>query len=169
MSGTRLVGRPDALFLFSGDPDAFAAHEAMLAALGRAVHLGADPGAASVYDTALLAMNMGLLTGFYQALALVGAAGVETPTFADVAVGYLPFVSGLLTDHARQIDRRRYPDDDGTLEAYAAAMGHIVDTGESEGIDVELPVAIAALLARGVAAGHGRDGLARLADVIARR
>ena len=53
---------------------------------GAAVHLGADPGAASVYDTALVAMNMGVLSGFYQAIALVSAAGVDTPTFAAVAV-----------------------------------------------------------------------------------
>jgi 3-hydroxyisobutyrate dehydrogenase-like beta-hydroxyacid dehydrogenase len=169
MSGTRLVGQPEALFLYSGDPDAYAAHEATLAALGRAVHLGADPGAASVYDTALLAMNMGVLSGFYQAIALVGAAGVDAPTFAAVAVDYLPFVAGLLSGHARQIDRRRYPGDDGTLEVYAAAMGHIVDTGRRHGIDVELPAAIAALIERGIAAGHGDDGLARLADVIAGR
>jgi 3-hydroxyisobutyrate dehydrogenase-like beta-hydroxyacid dehydrogenase len=169
MSGTRLVGQPDALFLYSGDPDAYAAHEATLAALGRAVHLGADPGAASVYDTALLAMNMGVLSGFYQALALAGAAGVDAPTFAAVAVDYLPFATGLLPGHARQIDQRRYPDDDGTLAVYAAAMGHVVDTGRRQGIDVELPAAIAALIERGVAAGHGDDGLARLADVIAGR
>lgn len=169
MSGTRLVGQPEALFLYSGDPDAYAAHEATLAMLGRAVHLGADPGAASVYDTALLAMNMGLLTGFYQAIALARAAGVDAPTFAAVAVDYLPFVAGLLSGHARQIDQRRYPGDDGTLSVYAAAMGHVVDTGRRHGIDVEVPATISALLERGVAAGHGDDGLARLADVVAGR
>jgi 3-hydroxyisobutyrate dehydrogenase-like beta-hydroxyacid dehydrogenase len=169
MSGTRLVGQPEALFLYSGDPDAYAAHEATLAALGRPVHLGPDPGAASVYDTALLAMNMGVLSGFYQAVALVGGAGVDTRTFASVAVDYLPFVTGLLPDHAQQIDQGRYPGDDGTLEVYAAAMGHVVDTGRRHGIDVDLPTAIKALLERGVAAGHGDDGLARLADVIAGR
>jgi len=169
MSGTRLVGQPEALFLYSGDLDAYAAHEATLAALGRAVQLGADPGAASVYDTALLAMNMGVLSGFYQAVAMVGAAGVDAPTFASVAVDYLPFVTGLLPGHARQIDQRRYPGDDGTLEVYAAAMGHVVDTGRRQEIDVELPAAIAALIERGVAAGHRDDGLARLADVIADR
>lgn len=169
MSGTRLVGQPEALFLYSGDPEAYAAHEETLAALGRAVHLGADPGAASVYDTALLAMIMGVLGGFYQAAALVGAAGVDTPTFASVAVDYLPFVTGLLPGHARQIDQRRYPGDDGTLRVYAAAMGHVVDTSRRHGLDVELPATITALLERGVAAGHGDDGLPRLADVIAGR
>jgi 3-hydroxyisobutyrate dehydrogenase-like beta-hydroxyacid dehydrogenase len=169
MSGTRLVGRPEALFLYSGDPDAFATHETTLATLGRAVHLGADPGAASVYDTALLTVNMGLLSGFYEALALVGAAGVDAPTFAAVAVDHLPFAVELMSDHADQIDRRRYPADDGTLEVYAAAMGHVVDTGRRHGIDVGIPAAITALLERGVTAGHGGDGLARLADVIAGR
>ena len=169
MSGVRLVGEPEALFLYSGDADAFAAHETRLTALGRAIYLGSDAGAASLYDTALLTMNMGVLSGFYQAVALVDAAGVDAPTFAAVAVDYLPFVTGLLPGHARQINQRRYPGDDGTLEVYAAAMGHIVDTGRRQGIDVELPAALTALIERGVAAGHGDNGLARLADVIARR
>ena len=169
MSGVRLVGEPVALFLYSGDTDAFAAHETRLAALGRAVHLGSDAGVASLYDTALLTMNMGVLSGFYQGVALVGAAGIGAPAFASVVVDYLPFVTGLVSAHASQIDERRYPADEGTLEVLAAAMRHVVETGRRHGIDVEVAATIERLFERGIAAGYGDDGVARLADVIARR
>jgi 3-hydroxyisobutyrate dehydrogenase-like beta-hydroxyacid dehydrogenase len=169
MSGTRLVGRPDALFLYSGDPDAFAASEAALASLGRPAYLGADPGAASVHDTALLMMNMGVLSGFYQAVALVGAAGVEAPAFAATATDYLPYATGLLADHARQIHEGRYTGDDGTLDVYVVAMGHVVDASRRLGVGIDIPATIKSLLEQGVAAGFGDDGLARLADVVAGR
>ncbi len=109
MSGTRPIGQPEALFLHSGPPEAFAAVEPPLRTLGRATYLGADPGAASLYDTALLGVNLGLLTGFYHALALLGAAGVAATTAAEVVTGYLPFAVGLLPEHGRQIDRGTHP------------------------------------------------------------
>ncbi|GAA1931971.1 hypothetical protein GCM10009837_67090 [Streptomyces durmitorensis] len=64
MSGTRLVGRPEALFVFSGSLHAFATHRTVLARLGNSVHLGADPALAPVYDTALFGMAWGALAGF---------------------------------------------------------------------------------------------------------
>ncbi|HSK22100.1 MAG TPA: NAD(P)-binding domain-containing protein, partial [Egicoccus sp.] len=104
MSGTRLIGTPEALFLYGGPAEAFAATEATLATLGRAVHLGADPGLTGVYDTALLGVIMGALAGFYHAAALVGASGADVRDFAPVAARHLEsFVAGLVADHGGQI------------------------------------------------------------------
>lgn len=167
MSGTRPVGTDDAFFLYAGSSDAFAVAEPALASLGRAVHLGDDPGVSSLYDTALLGLNMGVLTGFYQAVALVGAAGVGAAELASVAVGYLPFVTGLLTDHARQIDEGRYPPDEGTLEVLAAAMDHVAGTSRALGVSADVPDAVRQVLERGIAAGHGDRGVASLAEVLA--
>jgi hypothetical protein len=138
-----------------------------LAAFGRAVDLGADAGLASLYDTALLGVNLSLLGGFYQAAALVGTAGVPASAAAEVVLDYLPFATGLVAEHAAQADAGRYPDDDGTLDVYAAAVGHLAATSRALGVDDTLPAAIGALLDRAVAAGHARDGLARLAQVVA--
>jgi 3-hydroxyisobutyrate dehydrogenase-like beta-hydroxyacid dehydrogenase len=166
MSGVRLVGRPDALFLYGGSADAFAAAERTVGAFGRAAYLGADPGIASLYDTALLGVNMSLLTGFYHALALVGSAGVEATEFADVATGYLPFALGLLTDHARQVAQGHYPPDEGTLEVLAAAVDHIVHTSAGAGLRTDVPDGIRALIERGIADGHRGDGPASLVEAI---
>lgn len=168
MSGTRLVGQAEALFLYSGVQDAFEAHRQTLASLGHAMNLGVDPGVASLYDTALLGLNMGVLSGFYHAAALVGSAGVDAQAFAEVATGYLPFVNGLLAEHASQIDAGRYPEDDGTVEVLATAMDHVVHTSQAANISAEVPEGIRSLLDRAVAAGHGGAGVASLIEVIGR-
>lgn len=166
MSGVRLVGRDEALFLYSGSAESFAAAETTLSAFGRATHLGADPGIASLYDTALLGVNLGLLTAFYHALALVGAAGVDPEEFAAVATGYLPFAGGLLPGHARQAVQGQYPPDEGTLEVLAAAVDHIVATSARAGVRTDVPEAIRALIARGIVEGHGEHGPASLVEAL---
>jgi 3-hydroxyisobutyrate dehydrogenase-like beta-hydroxyacid dehydrogenase len=167
MSGTRLVGDQAALFLYGGLPAAFAAASPALATLGRTLHLGSDPGVTSLYDTALLGLNLGVLAGFYHAVALVGTAGVDAAEAAAVVTDYLPFVTGLLGDHARQVDTGRYSGDDGTLDVLAAAIGHLAETSHGQGIGTDLPDLVGELVARAIAGGHGGDGIARLVDVIA--
>ncbi|MEU7281208.1 NAD(P)-binding domain-containing protein [Streptomyces sp. NPDC045431] len=166
MSGTRLVGRPEALFVLSGSADAFAAHREVLGALGDSVHLGADPALAAVYDTALFGLAWGALAGFHHAVALAGAAGVEPTEFAAVAAGHMPFVTSLMTEHARQLADGRFPDDDGTVDVHAAAMEHLVLASRAEGVGAELPELVKSLLERASADGYGAAGIASVARVL---
>jgi 3-hydroxyisobutyrate dehydrogenase-like beta-hydroxyacid dehydrogenase len=163
MSGTRLVGDPSALFLYAGDRATFDEAEPSLRALGVARHVGSDPGAASRWDTALLGLILSTLAGFYQAAALVGGSAAQV---AEVALDHQPFITGLITDHATQIDAGRYPSDDGSLTVYQAAVEHLVTTTADSGVATDLPVALSNLITRGVAAGHADDGLASLIDVL---
>ncbi|MFI0934736.1 hypothetical protein ACH4RG_23825 [Streptomyces sp. NPDC021019] len=41
-------------------------------------------------------------------------AGVDPAAVAAVATGHMPFVTSLMSDHARQIENGNFPDDDGT-------------------------------------------------------
>jgi 3-hydroxyisobutyrate dehydrogenase-like beta-hydroxyacid dehydrogenase len=166
MSGTRLVGRPEALFVFSGSEHAFAAHRSVLAALGDAVHLGADPALAPVYDTALFGLAWGALSGFYHALALAGAAGVDPTDFAAVATRHMPFVTSLMADHARQAEEGRFPNDDGTVEVHAAAIEHLIHTSRGHGLRTDVPELFATLLERAVADGNGGGGIAGVIQTI---
>ena len=166
MSGTRLVGRPEALFVFSGSPDVFATHRTVLASLGHSAHLGGDPALAPVYDTALFGMVWGALAGFYHAVALVGSAGVAPAAFAAVATEHMPFVTSLMADHARQIEEGRFPDDDGTVEVHAAAMEHLLDTSRGRGLGTDVPELIGSLLKRAAATGHGSSGIASVVGTI---
>lgn len=166
MSGTRLVGRPEALFLFSGSHETFATHRSVLASLGNSVHLGADPTLAPVYDTALFGLAWGALAGYYHAVALAGAAGIDPAAFTAVATEHLPFVTSLMTDHARQIEDGRFPDHDGTVEVHAAAMEHLLRTSRARGIGTDLPELIGDLLDRAAATGHGSSGIASVIETI---
>jgi 3-hydroxyisobutyrate dehydrogenase-like beta-hydroxyacid dehydrogenase len=163
MSGTRLVGDPGALFLYAGAPTTFAAAEPALRALGTARHVGADPGAASLWDTALLAVILGAVAGFHHAAALVGGPAAR---MAEVAVGHLPFVAGILTQHAGQIDAGHYPVDDGSVAVFAGAVDQLIATSVGRGVATDLPDALNAVLGRAITAGHAGDGLASVAEVL---
>ncbi|WP_433163240.1 NAD(P)-binding domain-containing protein [Kribbella sp. CA-247076] len=163
MSGTRLVGDPTGLFLYAGAADTFAEAEPALRALGIARAVGTDPGAASLWDTALLGLNLGVLGAFYQAVAIIGGSALDV---AEVATQYLPFATGLLVDHGRQIDAGEYPDDDGSLAVYAAAVDHLIATATDRGVASDLTVAVRTLITRAVDAGHADDGLSSLTEVL---
>lgn len=109
---------------------------------------------------------MGLLTGFYQGLAIVETTGISPGDFAALAIDYLPFATGLLTSHAAEIDAGDYPGVDGTLDVFGAAMAYVAETSRAHGIATDMPDAIIALIDRTVAAGHGDDGRTRLAETI---
>ncbi|GAA1451549.1 NAD(P)-dependent oxidoreductase [Nocardiopsis tropica] len=166
MSGTRLVGRPEALFVFSGSPEAFATHRTVLASLGNSVHLGADPALAPVYDTALFGLAWGALAGFYHAVALGGSAGVDPVDFAAVAMEHMPFVTSLMSDHARQIEDGRFSDDDGTVAVHAAAMEHLLETSRAHGLGTDVPELFGSLLDRAAVTGHGSSGIASVIETI---
>ncbi|MFI5715535.1 NAD(P)-dependent oxidoreductase [Nocardia sp. NPDC051750] len=168
MSGTRLVGRPEALFVFSGSRDAFDTYEPVLRSLGNSVHLGADPALAPVYDTALFGLAWGTLAGFYHSLALVGSAGVDPAAFATVATAHMPFITSLLTEHARQAQSGVFPDDDGTVEVHRAAIAHLAHTSATHGIRTEVPGLFRSLLEQAAADGHGASGIASVVETIAK-
>ncbi|MGC4937346.1 NAD(P)-binding domain-containing protein [Kribbella sp. DT2] len=163
MSGTRLVGDPSALFLYAGPAATFAAAEPTLRALGAARSVGEDPGASSLWDTALLGLNLGLLTGFYQAAALVGGSAQDV---AAVATSYLPFATALITDHAGQIDAGTYPADDGNLTVYAGVVQHLIATATARGVAPDLAESWHALITQAIAQGRGSDGLAALTEAL---
>jgi len=79
---------------------------------------------------------------------------------------HLPFLAWLMGDHARQVEAGRYPGDDGTIEIHAAAMDHLTETSRRHGVGVDVPELLTALLHRGIAAGHGDDGIASMIEVI---
>ncbi|RDI55765.1 NAD(P)-dependent oxidoreductase [Nocardia mexicana] len=162
MSGTTLVGRPEALFVFGGATATFAAHRNVLRALGNPVHLGDDPGLAGLYDTALFGLIWGTLSGFYHGTALARADGVDARSFAEVAAEHLSFLAYLLREHAGQIDDGVYPAEDGSLDVHAAAMDHLIDTSRQFGVETAVPELFAALIQRGRRAGLGSEGIASI-------
>ncbi|MEU6791167.1 NAD(P)-binding domain-containing protein [Nonomuraea wenchangensis] len=160
------VGSPEMMFLYSGPDLVFEAHRSTLAALGDPLHLGADPGLASLYDAALLGLMWSTMTGWLHGAAVVGAEKTPAAVFTPVAIRWLTAVAGFLSAYAPQVDAGRYPGDDATVEVQIAAIDHLLHAAEARRVDNALPELLKSLMERAKAAGHGSDSYASLIEVL---
>ncbi len=160
------VGRPEMMFLYSGSDAVFEAHRPTLAALGDPLYLGADPGLASLYDSALLGLMWSTMTGWLHGTALVGAERTPATTFTPLAIRWLTAVAGFLTTYAPQVDAGHYPGDDATVDVQIAAIDHLIHAAAARGIDNALPDLLKATMERAKAAGHGQASYASVIEVL---
>ncbi|MFC8828641.1 NAD(P)-dependent oxidoreductase [Streptomyces sp. NPDC057137] len=160
------VGSPEMMFLYSGSRTVFEAHRPTLASLGDPLHLGTDPGLASLYDAALLGLMWSAMTGWLHGTALVGAEKTEATAFTPVAIRWLSAVAGFLTTYASQVDAGHYPGDDATVDVQIAAIDHLLHASAARGIDNALPELLKATMERTRAAGHGSDSYASVIEVL---
>ncbi|CAM5442429.1 NAD(P)-dependent oxidoreductase OS=Streptomyces alboniger OX=132473 GN=CP975_16270 PE=3 SV=1 [Streptomyces alboniger] len=161
------VGNPGMMFLYSGSAEVFEAHRPVLAALGDPLHLGIEPGLASLYDSALLGLMWATFSGWLHGTALVTSDGTSATDFTRVALRWLNgAVSGFLTTYAPQVDAGHYPGDDATLDVQIAAIGHLIHAAEARGVDNALPELLRSTMRRAAAAGHGSDSYAGVVEVL---
>ncbi|MFI1499999.1 NAD(P)-dependent oxidoreductase [Streptomyces platensis] len=160
------VGSPEMMFLYSGSHAVFEAHRPTLATLGDPLHLGTDPGLASLYDAALLGLMWSTMTGWLHGTALVGAEKTPATAFTPVALRWLTAVAGFLTTYASQVDAGRYPGDDATVDVQIAAIDHLIHAAAARGIDNALPELLKSTMERTKAAGHGSDSYASVIEIL---
>ncbi|MFG2007194.1 NAD(P)-dependent oxidoreductase [Spirillospora sp. NPDC048911] len=158
------IGTADSAIVYSGPRSAFDAHEATLAELGAAMHLGDDHGLSALHEVAVLSLMWSVLNGFLHGAALVGTAGVDATSFTPLATMGIETVTGWLSGYAQQIDNGKYPALDSTLDTHVAAMEHVVHESDALGVNAELPRFVKALADRAVAAGRGGDGYAAMIE-----
>ncbi|MQY09292.1 NAD(P)-dependent oxidoreductase [Actinomadura macrotermitis] len=152
-----VIGTAEAVILLSGPRPVFAAHEPVLAALGTVTHLGADPGLASLYDVAGLAMMWSVLNAWLQGTALLRTAGVDAASYAPFAQRIAAVVATWLPGYAAQIDSGSFPAVVSALETDARAMTHLIEESEAAGVNAELPKLFKSMADRAIAAGHGGE------------
>ncbi|MFH7595996.1 NAD(P)-binding domain-containing protein [Streptomyces racemochromogenes] len=161
------IGREGASIFISGPGEVYGQHRAALDVLGATDYRGADPGHAQLYYQLNMTMFWTAYTGWYQAVAIARANGL---TAADI----LPY-AGYTADSMRAFYEGSAPladadDPDGTaarLAMCAASLDHVVHTAADSGVDTGILAAHAALYRRGVDAGYGADGTARLLGLLA--
>ncbi|GAA2624936.1 NAD(P)-binding domain-containing protein [Actinomadura fulvescens] len=151
------IGTAEAVILHSGPQPDFEAHKSTLDALGTATYLGADPGLASLYDVAGLAMMWSVLNAWLQGTALLRTAGVDAATYAPFAQQMATGVAGWLPGYAEQIDSGSFPAEVSALETDARAMEHLIAESEAVGVNAEWPKLMKAMADRSIAAGHGGE------------
>jgi len=151
------IGTADAVILLSGPREHFEAHASTLEALGTVTHLGSDPGLASLYDVAGLAMMWSVLNAWLQGTALLRTAGVDAATYAPFARQIAAGVAEWLPGYAEQIDNGSFPAEVSALETDARAMTHLIRESEAAGVNAELPKLFKTMADRAMAAGHGDE------------
>ncbi|WP_433555881.1 NAD(P)-dependent oxidoreductase [Pseudonocardia xinjiangensis] len=165
-----MIGTPGAFVLYSGARGVFDAHRATLDALGGSRFAGADPGAASLQDLALLSGMYGMFGGALQAFALIRSAGGSATEFAPVLREWLGSMSDFVTGSAEQIDTGDYGTGvDATLAMQAASYVHLVEVAESQRVGTELLLPLAGLMDRRVADGHGHEDITSVIELLVGR
>jgi 3-hydroxyisobutyrate dehydrogenase-like beta-hydroxyacid dehydrogenase len=167
MTPTPTIGQPSAFVLYSGREDVYQAHRATLAGLGgTASYLGGDPGRAAAHDVALLAVFWSAVSGIAHGLALARAEGIPGSALAPFAQPLFGLLPEMMTRFARQLDDGRHPGDRSTIASAAAGLEHIIHTARANQIDTGVLTASRTILQRAIDAGHGADGLSRLAATL---
>ncbi|MFB9836218.1 NAD(P)-dependent oxidoreductase [Actinoallomurus acaciae] len=168
MTPTPSIGRPSALVLYSGPEETYRAQGPALASLGgTATYLGEDPGRAAAFDVALLDIFWNSVGGLVHGLALARAEGISGGELAPYAESIFGLLPEMMTRFARQLDDGVHPGERSTIASASAGIEHIIATAETRGIDTGVLTASRSLIRRAEAAGHGADGLSRLASVLA--
>ncbi len=161
------IGTPAALVLYSGPQALYDKWADTLATFGgTARYLGEDPGRAAAHDIALLDMFWQSVSGIVHGLAVAraeGITGAELAAYGRTVAGLLP---NMVTGIAEQFDKGEFPGTISTIASAEASLDHIAETTEEHGIDARALRAGLDLVRRAIDAGHGADGLGRLADVL---
>ncbi|MGX4652236.1 NAD(P)-dependent oxidoreductase [Micromonospora sp. SCSIO 07396] len=167
LTPTPTIGTPAAVTLWCGDRPTVDAVMPTLAAFGGTpAHLGPDPGATAAYEMALFDLFGTAVTGLLHAFALASAEGIDPRSFARYAAGIAPMLAELVGRFADDIAADQFPGDRSTVASVGASITHVIEATDAHGIDSGMLRAARSVIERTIAAGHGEDGLARLAQVL---
>jgi 3-hydroxyisobutyrate dehydrogenase-like beta-hydroxyacid dehydrogenase len=163
-----MIGRPEAVVLYSGPRVAFDRHAATLGVLGTARYLDEDPGRAALVDLALLSGMYGLMGGFLHAAALARAGGVRATELMEHLGPWLAAMGGELPRFAERVDSGEHGGDDvgSNLAMQATGVGTLLRAGEEHGISDALLAPLHALMVRRVADGHGDEDLTGVVELL---
>ena len=163
-----MIGRREALILYSGSDSAYRAHRTLLDQLGTSRYLGADPGLAALHDLALLSGMYGMFAGTFQSLALVTSAGLKASDFIPLLIDWLKAMASLLPDYARQIDTRDY-----TFNVVANAgmqtesLRNIVRACQEQGVRPDLLAPLLQHFETWTSAGRSTEDISGVVELLA--
>jgi 3-hydroxyisobutyrate dehydrogenase-like beta-hydroxyacid dehydrogenase len=166
----REIGTPDAEIFYCGPaaaPEAAPGLGPLLGALGTVHFVGEDAGRASVVDAALIAFFYGTMAGFVQCVNLATAEGVPIGELLPLSGPFFSrFIANAVTETGERITERRYDEAQSSLDTHLGGIDLLVLGASREaGIDTAVVTAIRDSFAQAVAAGHGAEDIAILADL----
>jgi 3-hydroxyisobutyrate dehydrogenase-like beta-hydroxyacid dehydrogenase len=166
----REIGTPDAEIFYCGPaarPDTAPELGPLLGALGTVHYLGDDAGRAAVVDAALIAFFYGTMAGLVQCVNLATAEGVPIGDLLPISGPFFSrFIANAVTETGERLTERRYGEPQSSLDTHLGGIDLLVLGASREaGIDTAVVTAIRDSFAQAVAAGHGAEDIAILADL----
>lgn len=162
------IGNADAVFLYSGDPTAYADHRTVLDALGHTTHYGSDPGLAASYFMGLVSFGYDTWLAFLRTIAHVHGDDVDPTAFAPLATDMLGASADLLAAMAQAMVDGNHRPLAGTLAIHAALIDHVITARHDAGVDTASLRDVKHLIDRRVEQGHGQDGFSSIGELVRR-
>ncbi|NMD54595.1 MULTISPECIES: NAD(P)-dependent oxidoreductase [Tsukamurella] len=162
-----MIGAPGAQLFVSGSAEVLARTRTVLEAWAEIVYDGADPGAASLIDLAMLAAMYQMFAGLFHGAAMAATAGMRATDFAARAV---PFVTAMVPHFAGDaeiVDGGDYSVP-GQQSLHFSDLSDIIRASDEAGANSSTIRAVQALIAEQVDLGFGDDGMARIYESLRR-
>ncbi|KAL4971419.1 hypothetical protein BDW66DRAFT_155676 [Aspergillus desertorum] len=169
MAAPGVVRAGKATVLCGGSSDEFTAWQSALQAVGTPILVSDLPERVPVLDNALISCMEGVFSGFVQALALVGAAGIKETEFTNqLAVPLLSVFEEWLARTATEVEHRSYAVSEGgsPLEVQLESMKNIEETAKELGVSTRLMSAMHEIIKEAVSRGKGREEVSSLVEIL---
>ncbi|WP_268241491.1 NAD(P)-dependent oxidoreductase [Nocardia rhizosphaerihabitans] len=138
MAVPSMIGGPAAFVLYSGATAAFDRFRAVLELFGRAEFVGADFGAAAMYDLAILGGMYSMFAGFQQGGKMVRTTGGTAAHLATLMAPFLQAMTTMFAQYAPGIDDPDNYVPEQSAEFTASALGTIDKAAAESGTHTEL-------------------------------
>jgi 3-hydroxyisobutyrate dehydrogenase-like beta-hydroxyacid dehydrogenase len=138
MAVPELIGGPAAFVLYSGAAAGFERFRPVLELFGRAEFVGADLGAAAMYDVSILGGMYAMFAAFRQGGAMVRSTGGSAARLAALMAPFLQAMATLLEGYAPGIDTPADYVQQQSDEFTAAAIDLIESSAAESGNPTEL-------------------------------
>jgi 3-hydroxyisobutyrate dehydrogenase-like beta-hydroxyacid dehydrogenase len=155
-----------ATIIVSGPREAFDAGEAVLRAFGDAKYLSSEVGTACSFDKVWYAYAYGVHAAFFQGAALAHAKGFALDAFFDTVKARTPALVEQCMVFGEKIAARDHPATMGRLDIWAEPFNETLALCKETGVDDGLPATMMRNFERAIAAGHGRQELSALFEVL---
>lgn len=140
------VKNHQATVTYSGPKSLFEQHKHICQVLGKALWLSDDHKKICMLENAALSMVAGLCSGFFQSLALAGAAGYNTIDFTqEVILPLLPILQDILLGMAKRDHHQSYLMSDDSVSESSVSVGTMLglvsnarETAETSGVSARL-------------------------------
>jgi len=161
------IGTPDAMFIMSGDEEAYFQAEPLLRILApKLEYLGDDPGRASAMDSAILAADFGLIMGIFGGAAICEATGISIKQFVEIARPVMAMDVEAQFESAIKYQDKDTEETDAYLKQWREVIDPVIETTENAGYNSEFPTLARNMLDRAINQGWGEHDVGALINIL---